>query len=252
MHVKRIELLPREQQSAKDDGAVLNRKKPICNDTTLMTKHHVAWVIDESLSEDFMSMVHDVRLSLPLDAKRPTVKRRFFSAAKERPAIIEGLQRAVQTAIQYDEPTLTEQLNQGENPQMDDQATTTTGITKERVKVHVLSYMRYLEYDKIGGRLDPHTDGNKVCEETGHRSTHTLLLYLRDCHRGGETVLLESSKKKGEASPVVVEAIQPRLGRILLFPHAIWHEGAPTEDVPKICLRAEVCLYRKDNDKLNN
>lgn len=191
-----------------------------------------AWIIDEAVSEDYLEMVDDFRRSLPLDAKRPTVKRRFFSSSS-CPAIREGLVKAIKAAVEAG--TSSDGIPEKELGTPDNN--NNKPGSHPPPAVHVLAYMRFLEYDEVGGRLDPHTDGNKVCEDTGQRSTHTLLLYLRDCHRGGETVLLEENKKR-----VVVEAVRPIKGRILLFPHPTRHEGAPTVDVPKLCLRAEVCL----------
>ena len=168
-----------------------------------------AWVIDDALNDDFLRVVDQFRQSLPLDAKRPTVKRRFFSSAKLCPEIRVGLVDAVKA-----------------------------GISTSSLKVHILAYMRFLEYDAAGGRLDPHTDGNKRCEDTNLQSTHTLWLYWRDCSTGRETVLFDKSKDP----PTMIEAVKPVSGRILLFPHPTLHEGASTVDVPKLCLRAEVSL----------
>lgn len=205
-----------------------------------------AWVIDDSLTDEFLLQVHEFRLGLPLDAKRPTVKRRFFSSAKQCPAIREGLQEAVRSAIGGwpSSPSVCASLPSHEGNQQ-------TGLLRQdgtccdNLQVHILAYMRFLEYDQVGGRLDPHTDGNKVCEDTGLPSTHTMLLYLSDCHVGGETVLLAPSVPKDTSTREIVTAVKPRVGRILLFPHPTWHEGAPTVDVPKLCLRAEVALHRR-------
>ena len=237
MKVKRISL---HSVTERDDKSVNQNKEQQNDDGTI---HNMAWVIDDALSNEFLDLVQRVRLSLPLDTKRPTVKRRFFSAAKECPEMIEGIREAIQAAMAVKDQTKELQV-------------LVISSTKNvpNVQVHVLSYMRYLEYDEIGGHLDPHTDGNKVCEDTGRRSTHTMLIYLRDCQEGGETILLEGAQKqkaeqqqKQQSVPrQVIEAVAPQKGRILLFPHPIWHEGAPIKDVPKICLRAEVCLFRQE------
>lgn len=269
-----------------------------------MSNKGIAWVIDGALSDEFMSFVDEFRLSLPLDDKRPTVKRRFFSSAQSCPSIREGLTKGIESALlQYGGSSsesgrittqsagstpLPKSISAYENDEKDDEATSTNSsldtqlnglqvdekiytaspcFVKEAsiLRVHILAYMRFLEYDTVGGRLDPHTDGNKVCEDTQLQSTHTMLLYLRDCKRGGETVLLEPAATTGnlkqagskskinttkldtagsqQRDPRIVEAVQPQYGRILLFPHPILHEGAPVVDVPKLCLRAEVTLY---------
>jgi hypothetical protein len=240
---------------------------------------NLAWVIDECLSDEFLALIHEVRHSLPLDAKRPTCKRRFFSAATECPTIIDGIKNAVETAISTSPWSVS--IGSGGNEKRDNEQDSESFKTDEKepsldsleekneiraqdkkhsdceedsycyVQAHVLAYMRFLEYDEVGGHLDPHTDGNKVCEDTGKRSTHTLLLYLSHCETGGETILFAANdsksthkkEKQNNLPAVLVEAVQPRVGRILLFPHATLHEGAATVDVPKICLRAEVCLY---------
>ena len=152
---------------------------------------------------------------------------------------------------------------------------------KKKTFAHVLRYQRFLEYNKVGMGLDPHTDGTKVCcDRPNIRSTHTMLLYLCDCKVGGETVLLKSSptttkvktttaasKHKSKNAPInhagdgtksknkhylggdddetILYSCKPKRGRILLFPHATLHAGMPVIDLPKICLRAEVSILRQ-------
>ena len=82
-------------------------------------------------------------------------------------------------------------------------------------------------------------------------STHTFLLYLSDCHVGGETVLLrevggvaDTALVRGTADELerlgVIDSVAPRRGRLLLFPHACPHAGAAVT-APKILIRGE-CL----------
>jgi 2OG-Fe(II) oxygenase superfamily len=114
----------------------------------------------------------------------------------------------------------------------------------------------------VGSDLAPHSDGTKKCDDTGLVSTHTMLLYLTDCDKGGETLLLRSAvvapldDSSSSSSPNtndddnLIYATQPRRGRILLFPHATPHAGAPVVSVPKICLRAEVHISRQSSRRL--
>lgn len=180
-----------------------------------------AWIIDGGLSDDCLKNIQEIRQSLPLDTKRPTVKRRFFTSAAECPTLRDDLQRIVEQAIVQGARRSSDNLSD-----------------HIEWKAHVFSYMRFLEYEEVGMRLDPHSDGNKICDDTGLKSTHTMLIYLSDCKKGGETILYRSSE--------IVEAVKPRLGRILLFPHETLHAGAKTVDIPKTCLRAEVSLHWND------
>jgi len=72
-----------------------------------------------------------------------------------------------------------------------------TDDDKNSVVVHCNKYLRYLEYKTVGGKLLPHRDGFKVCEDTGTKSTHTLLLFLSDCKLGGETLIMDDEGNKG-------------------------------------------------------
>ncbi|KAL7581241.1 hypothetical protein ACA910_006016 [Epithemia clementina (nom. ined.)] len=105
----------------------------------------------------------------------------------------------------------------------------------------VLPFMRFLSYDKAGIRLAPHVDLNRVDLESGIRSTHSFLLYLTDCHVGGETSLLKDLSRGSEEDNITAR-VKPKAGRLLLFPHVCPHEGEVVVDVPKLLIRGEVYL----------
>ena len=54
--------------------------------------------------------------------------------------------------------------------------------------------MRFLHYRHVGGSLPAHIDLTRT-DENGVMSTHTFILYLTNCDRGGETLLLETLPK---------------------------------------------------------
>jgi len=105
-------------------------------------------------------------------------------------------------------------------------------------KVKILPHMRFLYYEHMGSSLAPHVDLCRVDEETEERSTHTFILYLSSCLKGGETVLLKSLISTKE--PLAI--ISPECGRLLLFPHMSPHMGNIVEDVPKLLLRGEAII----------
>jgi 2OG-Fe(II) oxygenase superfamily len=238
----------------------------------ISTNQGKAYVIDSSISEETLQWIDNFRCSLTLNSKRPTVDRRFFADGlettllgkqddltalssstshldSERP-MASLLERAIERSIcstyksdgcwDHQEPDISRRLL--------------------LQRCHVFRYQRFLEYTKLGSQLDPHTDGNKVCDDTQLTSTHTLLLYLTDCPEGGETLLLTKCAKEAtqkieslERDPTVVDhndahdsilvyATIPKRGRILIFPHSTPHAGAKVVSLPKICLRAEVAL----------
>ena len=100
-------------------------------------------------------------------------------------------------------------------------------------------YMRFLRYEEVGMDLAPHVDASKwdVRNENrgrrGSRSSHTFILFLRDCERGGSTVLLNADETR-------IQAISPKRGRLFVFPHRCLHKSDPTIDVPKLLLRGEM------------
>jgi hypothetical protein len=84
-------------------------------------------------------------------------------------------------------------------------------------------------------------------------SSHTFILYLTDCERGGETNLLrrvpkllkpsqQSASVSGDAyeAKEILASVKPKRGRLFVFPHLCPHEGAVVIDVPKLLLRGEM------------
>ena len=126
--------------------------------------------------------------------------------------------------------------------------------------------MRFLCYNEAGGDLAPHVDLARTDPLTGVRSTHTFLLYLRDCATGGETALRKwmrepcvhtacsslaypQPKAEGMAGSISINfaaaeasiaKVAPRRGRLLVFPHLCPHEGCEVVSTPKILLRGEL------------
>ena len=103
--------------------------------------------------------------------------------------------------------------------------------------------MRFLSYERPAQRLPAHVDASKWDIQnasrgrTGRRSTHTFILFLTGCARGGGTALLDAGDV-GAGAPVAV--VQPRRGRLLVFPHGCLHAGEATVCVPKVLLRGEL------------
>lgn len=104
-------------------------------------------------------------------------------------------------------------------------------------EVTVFPHMRFLHYSEPGSTLVPHIDLCRVDALSGVRSTHSFLLYLTDCEKGGETTLLESL-----TTAKTLARVSPQRGRLLLFPHNCPHEGEAIVDAPKILVRGEVRL----------
>ena len=206
-------------------------------ETIDLKEHGTGLVLDHVLTETVLTQIDAFRTSLPLDNKRPTVDRRFFADT------VDTTGPFFSSAVPPEDRALASILEQTIQSALLSTATTTSTSTTAATtggSCHVFRYMRFLEYVKPGQGLDCHTDGTKICEETQKVSTHTLLLYLTDCKTGGETILRHDKQQHEHAT--IVRAVQPARGRILLFPHRAWHQGAPVVQVPKICLRCEVWL----------
>jgi hypothetical protein len=221
-------------------------------------------VLDNACTAQWLNTVQATRLSLPLDSKRPTVDRRFFCDNSHERIIAGGIEQIVAQGLM--------KRAGGDNESK-----------QGSFSVHCNRYTRILEYRQVGAGLPPHTDGTKVCEDTGLKSTHTLLLFLSDCAHGGETVIMDGKDGWSKYEKVVVNkdrvfrhgrnaqtrdgdggssmimdvsdgdeanvsvGVTPRIGRIVLFPHEWPHAGAVCVSLPKIMLRAEVTILQTDD-----
>ncbi len=139
-------------------------------------------VIDDACAGEWLTeSVQTTRKDLPLNHKRPTVDRRFY-CDNTREVICGPIEKIVRHALE-----LTGCLtgDDDENPPF---------------VVYCNKYLRFLEYKTVGGELLPHRDGTKTCEDTGIKSTHTLLLFLSDCQVGGETLIMDDSGEKGNSN----------------------------------------------------
>ena len=125
------------------------------------------------------------------------------------------------------------------------------GVLRERDRSRPAAQplVRFLHYATVGGSLPAHVDLPRVVD--GERTTHSFLLYLTDCERGGETLLLEAKpgderlKSAGGVAPgerSVIAVSAPRRGRLLIMPHACPHAAAPVDSVPKTLIRGELLL----------
>eukprot|EP01063_Lacrimia_lanifica_P005166 TRINITY_DN12974_c0_g1_i1.p1 TRINITY_DN12974_c0_g1~~TRINITY_DN12974_c0_g1_i1.p1 ORF type:complete len:1042 (+),score=314.94 TRINITY_DN12974_c0_g1_i1:67-3126(+) len=136
----------------------------------------------------------------------------------------------------------------------------------------VYPHMRFLNYNEVGGKVAPHTDLARTTADGVHRSSHTFILYLSDVAStsitrakehsddsptaipippellaqggpGGETWLLEDMPNpRNGFAPAPRRRVEPREGRLLLFPHDCPHEGRLVVRPPKVLLRGEVKL----------
>ncbi len=83
-----------------------------------------------------------------------------------------------------------------------------------------------------GQRFGPHYDG-AFARSAEERSELTVLFYLNQDFVGGATRFLDLQLE-----------VQPREGQVLIFTHAVLHEGAKVEQGTKYVLRSDV-MYRR-------
>jgi predicted 2-oxoglutarate/Fe(II)-dependent dioxygenase YbiX len=93
---------------------------------------------------------------------------------------------------------------------------------------------RFYRYDP-GQYFAPHADGYFE-RHWAERSQFTLMVYLNDDFKGGETCFERHS------TPLVV---RPKTGMALVFYHHQVHEGAPVIEGRKYVLRTDVMYRRK-------
>ncbi len=92
-----------------------------------------------------------------------------------------------------------------------------------------------------GQRFRIHRDGVHYCDD-GRQSLQTFMVYLNDASEfeGGDTRFFAGRR---ETDPVVYR-LAPAAGRLVVFDHAIWHDGAPVHRGQKLVLRSDL-LYRR-------
>ncbi|CAE6930447.1 ASB2 [Symbiodinium sp. CCMP2592] len=179
-------------------------------------------ILDDTLADDFLCQVDHLFASLPVAARTKSCSSDRSYYCDSEGWIQEAFQRAFLAAQDKHRELVDLQLE----------------VT--------MPHMRFLHYADVGGGLPPHLDLVRT-DEKGRRSTHTFILYLSDCSGGGgETVLLHRMEDNAKA---VLAAVEPRRGRLLLFPHLCPHLARPTVVVPKLLLRGEVRLCAAQQGK---
>jgi len=100
--------------------------------------------------------------------------------------------------------------------------------------------LRFTKYEK-GNFFKKHLDGQHVQNEN-ERSILTLMIYLNDNFKGGETIFYENQMEI---------TIQPKKNLALIFNHDIYHEGKDIEEGYKYILRTDVLFKRYKINILN-
>ncbi len=102
--------------------------------------------------------------------------------------------------------------------------------------------MRFLRYEQ-GDFFAPHQDGCFITPDRTQRSYVTVQLYLSEGADGGNTTFLANPGKKTLQDVAVV----PKIGRVLVFRHDIWHEGSLVTGGRKYTVRTDVMYERQDD-----
>jgi len=103
--------------------------------------------------------------------------------------------------------------------------------------------LRFLKYFK-GEYFAPHFDGTYI-RKNGERSQITILLYLNDGYKGGCTTFLNPIAFTGDYTADDMYPIKIEAGMVLMFEHAILHEGSILEAGIKYCMRTDVMFSKK-------
>lgn len=198
--------------------------------------------VDNGLSRGWLDRLHDVWAGLPAhiaDTTENTSSKSYALTCAKRSLFCD-----------------TEGWVEAELAPLAEQLLMRTAATGTRVaELKVLPRMRFLHYNVPGGNMQPHVDLAKRDPASSVRlSTHTFMVHLATCQRGGETVLLSklmgamaaidatSSSGEGQLPDGVLAAVRPVRGRLLIFPHMCPHAGLAVSSVPKLFLRGELLV----------
>lgn len=108
---------------------------------------------------------------------------------------------------------------------------------------------RYLN----GGHFSPHTDGTTIVD-FNRRTFYSCIVYLNSSPSGGETRIYSDHQIRRDLQPdeegrltgdpsLILGAVPPAPGRMLLFYHRVMHEGVPAAE--KYIIRTDI-LYRRN------
>ena len=117
--------------------------------------------------------------------------------------------------------------------------------------------MRILKYDaEHNDRFEPHFDATTFVPKNGntymdtnkrHQSLITVLVYLNngdgEHFEGGETIFLDYHNSLSTGNRLGSETdvkITPRIGRVVLFEHNLFHSGSPLVSGTKLVMRTDV------------
>lgn len=98
--------------------------------------------------------------------------------------------------------------------------------------------LKFIKYDP-GNYFKPHFDGEYTTADGNETSFITVQFYLNEGFKGGETTFLRYTgfeRKK-------LEAVVPKIGKVLMFEHEILHEGSKVLSGCKYVIRTDV-MYK--------
>ena len=110
--------------------------------------------------------------------------------------------------------------------------------------------LQFLHYTEPKSAIPPHNDLAKGLElpptrpglpARAAKTTHTFIVYLADCSTGATELLdrVVAGNAVGCAPAVVLARVEPRRGRLLVFPHETPHCGTAVEVPPKLLIRGQ-------------
>mmetsp|Transcript_46320 Transcript_46320/g.76645 ORF Transcript_46320/g.76645 Transcript_46320/m.76645 type:complete len:318 (-) Transcript_46320:335-1288(-) len=111
------------------------------------------------------------------------------------------------------------------------------GIDRSWRPIGLNERLRFLRYDP-GDYFRPHHDGTFIHPDNGSRSFQTMMIYLNEPERGGETNFV-NPRDEGEAV-----SVRPTTGLALVFDHEMYHEGAQLLQGYKYAIRTDVMYER--------
>jgi hypothetical protein len=91
-----------------------------------------------------------------------------------------------------------------------------------------------------GEYFKPHFDGNYLRPDGSELSYITVQIYLNDTI-GGETRFYDRYCSQNYID------VKPKIGRVLLFEHRLYHAGIPVTSGLKYCIRTDVMYCNKFN-----